>query len=66
MTESVKRENTRDKIIRVSTYFTKLNAFRQTVSHSVKRFLFQNFQINQKININKPLNDCNNNKANAN
>ena len=26
----------------------------------------QNFQINQKININKPHFDCNNNKANAN
>ena len=29
-------------------------------------FLFQNFQINQKININKPRINCNNNRANAN
>ena len=28
--------------------------------------MFQNFQINQKININKPRMQCNNNKANAN
>ena len=29
------------------------------------RVMFQNFQNNQKININKPRMNCNNNKANA-
>ena len=31
-----------------------------------ENFQFQNFEIMKKININKPLNDCNNNRANAN